>query len=234
MNNRNNIAAVLAIMAMTGFLSVIAFLGLGTVPTVNKDFFNTALIALISCVSTAFGYYLGSSLGSAQKNDIIAQAVTPDALPTTPPATPPFEKGGEGGFAALRLLPLLALAALLLMLCGCATGVKETPQSVATKSLLAMKEAIVATATVGDRLCKGGQLDAKTCQDLSSYYILAGPAYDVAANALSAAIAKDTAVTWSAYNKAVQDLGVLYLGITQIGTKKGLIKLAESQPNGGN
>lgn len=233
MNNKNNIAAVLAIMAMTGFLSVIAFLGIGSVSPANKDFFNTALIALISCVSTAFGYYLGSSLGSAQKNDIIAQATAPGQAPpaATPPATPPFEKGVEGGFATLRLLPLLALAALLLMLCSCATGVKETPQSVATKTLLAMKETIVATATVGDRLCKAGRLDPATCQDLSSYYILAGPAYDVAANALSAAITKDTAVTWDAYNKACQNLGVLYLGITQLGAKKGLIKLTET---GGN
>jgi len=233
MNNRNNIAAVLAIMAMTGFLSVIAFLGIGSVSPANKDFFNTALIALISCVSTAFGYYLGSSLGSAQKNDIIAQATesgrdNPAPTPPTADLRPPT---GENGFIVFRLLPLLALAALLFILTGCASVQKETPQSIATKSMLAMQEAIVTTATVGDRLCKAGRLTPETCQDLSSYYILAGPAYDLAAAALAAAIRIDNAQSWDKYNKAVQELSILYLGITQLGTKTGLIKLADD-PNG--
>lgn len=61
MNRKNFIAGFLAALAMIGFLAVIGFLAFKNVPTANKDFFNTALIALISFVSTAFGYFLGAA-----------------------------------------------------------------------------------------------------------------------------------------------------------------------------
>lgn len=135
------------------------------------------------------------------------------------------QQSGEQGFVAIRLLPLLVMAAMLLMFCSCATT--DTPQSIATKSLLAMKDTIVATAVVGDRLCKAGRIAPDTCQDLAGYYILAGPAYDLAADSLAAAVKYDNADSWEKYNQAVQYLGVLYLDITSIGTKTGLIKLTD-------
>lgn len=66
------IAGFLAVAAMGGFLAVILCLFFCDVPQGNRDLLNTALIALIGCVSTATGYYLGSSYSSAQKNDILA------------------------------------------------------------------------------------------------------------------------------------------------------------------
>jgi len=77
MKIKNGVAAALAIMAMTGFLAVFLSLALKEVPAANKDFFNTALIALVGLVGTAFGFYLGSSFGSAAKNDLLAQANMP-------------------------------------------------------------------------------------------------------------------------------------------------------------
>lgn len=65
-------AGILAAFAMIGFLAVLCFLAFRTVPEGNQDFFNMALVALIGFVSTAFGYYLGSSDSSARKNDILA------------------------------------------------------------------------------------------------------------------------------------------------------------------
>lgn len=64
---RNFIAGTLAILAMLGFLAVIGFLAYEEIPAANENFFNTVLIALISFVSTAFGYFLGAA---ERDNDI--------------------------------------------------------------------------------------------------------------------------------------------------------------------
>lgn len=231
MKNKNVVAATLAIMAMATFIAAFFMLAWLPVPEGNKPFLNQSLIALIGLVGTAFGFYLGSSYGSAQKNGLIEKVSSPPRIidygQPSALSSQPSAPSSEAGFIHLPLL--LAAFSLLAfsLLIGCATTAKETPQSIATKSLLAMKEAIVTTATVGDRLCKAGRLTPETCQDLSSYYILAGPAYDLAADALSAAIRIDNAENWNKYNQATQELAILYLGITQLGTKTGLIKLAE-------
>jgi hypothetical protein len=89
--NKNQIAAILAIMATILFSLVIGFLCFQPVPAANKDFFNTALIALIGLAGTSFGFYLGSSYGSAAKNGLIA-AQTKELS-----ALPPIEAGGKEG-----------------------------------------------------------------------------------------------------------------------------------------
>jgi len=71
---KNLTQSFLAIIAMLGFLAVTAFLLLTPVPEGNRDLFNICLIALVGFVSTAIGYFLGSSQGSARKTDIIAAA----------------------------------------------------------------------------------------------------------------------------------------------------------------
>jgi len=69
---KNIIQSFLAITSVIGFLVVMGFLFTTPVPTDNKDFFNICLIALVGFVGTAFGYFLGSSQGSARKTEIIA------------------------------------------------------------------------------------------------------------------------------------------------------------------
>jgi len=181
MNNKNSIAAFLAIMAMFGFLIMFAALGFLPVPPGNKDFFNMGFIALIGFVGTAFGYYLGSSQGSAQKNDLLAQVVAPQAEPAglLVPAL------GEGGFIRLQILPLLLLLILgaFALLPGCATMQKDGTQITAGKSLLAVKSTIVTAATTADALCKTQQLSAETCTKAKGAYDLAKPAYDSAVDA---------------------------------------------------
>lgn len=236
MKNKNTVAAVLAIMAMATFIAAFFMLAWLPVPEGNKPFLNQSLIALIGLVGTAFGFYLGSSYGSAQKNGLIEKVASPPRVLdfSTQSVEVPAVKG-EAGFIRLPLLGLFVILGFCLLF-GCATAQKETPQTIAAKSLLTMKETIIATAEVGDRLCTGGRLDVGTCQDLKSYYILAGPAYDLAVDAYTAAVKIDSAANWDKYNTAVQELSILYLGITQIATKTGLIKLADggALPSGGS
>lgn len=72
-------AALLAGAAMGGFLLVVLFLFFVPVPTANKDFFQTALIALVGAMCAGTGYYLGSSDGSAMKNETIVASLKPPA-----------------------------------------------------------------------------------------------------------------------------------------------------------
>lgn len=65
------VGAALATMALIGLLGAIAALFIIKIPSENKDFLNIALMTLVSCVSTAFGYFLGSSLSSDRKNEML-------------------------------------------------------------------------------------------------------------------------------------------------------------------
>jgi len=186
MYSKNKIAATLAIAAMLGFLTMFAVLGFAPVPPENKDFFNMGFIALIGFTSTAFGYYLGSSMGSAQKNDLLARS------------TPGLSPGGEGlsdaGFVRLPLLFLLTAFACIIALTGCATTtptaatstvatVKDNPMALAGKSLLAVKTTIVVAATSVDALCQAGTIGTDKCAQAKAAYDLAKPAYDSAVDA---------------------------------------------------
>lgn len=212
MSNKNTVAAILAVMAMVGFLTIFAILGFGKVPPENKDFFNMGFIALIGFVGTAFGYYLGSSVGSAQKNELLAQAVasvppSPDAAspvvpalidapadavtaPTKAPTAPlDANEGSEAGYIRLSSLLFLATAfAFIIYLTGCATTgtaptTSDTAQMTAGKSLLAVKSAIVVAATSVDTLCTNGTLKHDVCTEAKATYEQSKPAYDAAVDA---------------------------------------------------
>jgi len=120
--DKNRVAAILAISVLFGFLAVFVFLAFGEVKVANKDYFNMSLVALIGFVGTGFGYYLGSSIGSARKNEIIAQNVNDAAALPVPNPTPPATDS-QAGFIRLPLMSLMSLTVLIVLLClsGCAT-----------------------------------------------------------------------------------------------------------------
>ncbi len=194
MNKKNSVAATLAIAAMLGFLCILAYLAVGTVPATNRDFFNMALVALIGFVGTAFGYYLGSSLGSAQKNDLIRSAA---AVPAGPP---PADQSQAGYIRLPALWFLLASFICILAITGCAhtsaTGVTDTPLQTAGKSLLAVKSSIVTAATATDSLCKAGKLNQDTCAQAKAAYEIARPAYDMAVDAAAYHLAAGCLYIW--------------------------------------
>lgn len=177
MGNKNRIAAVLAIMAMVGFLLMFGAVCFIQVPPANKDFFNMGFIALIGFVGTAFGYYLGSSLSSAHKNELIAQGgqllIPGDPVLTTK----------EAGFARLQVMALLLLVGILFLFTACATVKSDSPQITAGKSLLATKQVIVTAATTVDALCAAGTLRPASCSQAKAAYELSKPAYDSAVDA---------------------------------------------------
>jgi hypothetical protein len=109
---------------------------------------------------------------------------------TAPSETPPGDQAkSEGGFVSLRILPVVAVAGLLmLMLAGCATtGTAPTPQDspqiLAGKSLLAVQKTIVTAAQAVDGLCKSGVMTVDRCVQARAAYELAKPAYDSAMDA---------------------------------------------------
>lgn len=154
------VAGFLAVVALIGFLAVFAFIALKEVPIANKDYFNAALIALIGFVGTGFGYFLGSSQGSARKTEIIG--AEPAAAPPPPPA--------DAGFVKVHLLGLLSVGSLLFFLSGCAALQKETPESIAGKSLLSARSVGIALAREADAQCTKGTLDQMQCTRVAEVY----------------------------------------------------------------
>jgi uncharacterized lipoprotein YmbA len=103
------------------------------------------------------------------------------------------------------ILPTL----LALTLSACATG-PQSPQVLAGKTLLAMKETIIATATTGGVLCNKGQLTKKDCATIEHYYVLAQPAYDMAADALTLALMKNDDAAWQRYQSEQGHLRTIF------------------------
>lgn len=215
----NTLKGWLAVLAIIGFMACILILFQTPIPEASKDVLLVLIGALVGVVKDVFGFYFGSSEGSARKTELMAQ---PDVVLQDPAQAIKDETG------FIRLSVLLSLFTLLLFtlaFMGCSTtGKQETPQSMATKSMLAMKETIVATAQAGSVLCQAGKLDRSTCNDMESFYTLAGPAYDLAADSLVTAIKVNDAKGWEKYNNAALALTLLYNDILKVGTTAGLIK----------
>lgn len=124
----------------------------------------------------------------------------------------------------LSLLLLLALT----FSAGCAsTGtapadttavtVKDSPLTLAGKSLLAVKSTITTAATATDALCKSGALPADKCTQAKAAYETAKPAYDAAVNAylLMSSTGGDPA-TFGAALTRVQGIAGNLLAISQL------------------
>jgi dolichol kinase len=63
---------VLGGVIVTGFFLLLYFLVYNDVPTSNVDILNITVGALISSFASVVGYFYGSSKGSADKTDMIA------------------------------------------------------------------------------------------------------------------------------------------------------------------
>ena len=66
---QNPVGAILAIVAMLGFMATVILLGFIRIdiPTANRDFFNMGFGAMISFATMGVQYFIGSSKGSADK-----------------------------------------------------------------------------------------------------------------------------------------------------------------------
>ncbi len=199
MKNKNGIAAILAITVLLGFLGVIASLIFREIPAANKDFFNTALIALVGLVGTAFGFYLGSSYGSFVKSNPPTASAGKDPLAIPTPIGESEGKKSEAGFALIPLLQIIAVVTVFftffMFAGGCASlGVKnETPESLAAKGLLTARQGIIAAAQTADTLCTQGIMKRDACDQARKIYADAQPAYTAASDAFMVYLAaKDT------------------------------------------
>lgn len=64
---------ILGILIVTGFFILLYLLLSASVPTENKDLLNLVVGALIGSFATVVGYFYGSSMGSADKNELLTK-----------------------------------------------------------------------------------------------------------------------------------------------------------------
>lgn len=137
-----------------------------------------------------------------------------------------WSKPEDGGQGIGRIVPLILVV---IVLSGCATLKQDTPEALATKSLLGMKEVIVASARVGGGLCRQGVIEADRCRSIESYYLEAGPVYDLAADSLITAVKVRSAESWDRYRVAQEQFILLFSAYMNLAAEYGLL----AQPVGG-
>jgi uncharacterized protein YacL len=62
---------ILGALIVIGFFALLILLVLAQVPTENKDLLNLVVGSLIGVFTSVVGYYFGSSIGSAKKDEMI-------------------------------------------------------------------------------------------------------------------------------------------------------------------
>ena len=62
---------ILGALVVAGFFSLLIILIYKSVPEGNQDILNLVIGALIGSFTSVVGYYFGSSLGSAEKNEML-------------------------------------------------------------------------------------------------------------------------------------------------------------------
>jgi heme O synthase-like polyprenyltransferase len=73
MKVKNIFQYTLGALIVIGFFVLLYLLLSYTVPDQNKDILNLVIGALIGSFTTIVGYFYGSSLGSADKNDLLSK-----------------------------------------------------------------------------------------------------------------------------------------------------------------
>ena len=62
---------VLAAIIVMGIFALLGILIKTAVPEINKDLLNIVIGSLLTAFSVVVGYFFGSSLGSAEKNEML-------------------------------------------------------------------------------------------------------------------------------------------------------------------
>lgn len=91
---------------------------------------------------------------------------------------------------------------LILILLSCsmaACATTETPQSLAAKTLLSSRQAVIAGATTTDALCKQKILSLGDCKKAEVLYKQAQTSYALASNAFVLAIQTGSSSDWKTY-----------------------------------
>lgn len=135
----------------------------------------------------------------------------------------PVNWGGAkepSGFVRLRLLLSLAIFAVFLALAtlyGCATpGKPQTPQSIAAKSFLSSRQAIIAAGMTADTLCSQGVMKQAECDRAGMIYRQAQAAYATASDAFIIAIQTGNAQSWRDYEQTVPRLMALTMDLDSL------------------
>ncbi len=74
MKGKNLFQYILGALIVMGFFVLMVVLVYVSVPDQNRDLLNLVVGALIGSFATVVGYFYGSSLGSADKNEMLKNA----------------------------------------------------------------------------------------------------------------------------------------------------------------
>ena len=85
--NKNIVAGAISICSLLGFMAVMVVLLFVDIPPANENLFNMSLMALVAIVNQGVGFYVGSSVGSAKKDEVI-QNLTAQTNGATDKPTP--------------------------------------------------------------------------------------------------------------------------------------------------
>jgi hypothetical protein len=86
MEDKNRMGAVLALIYTIGFMACVGVLMFVQLPVANEKYFLIGFGSLSSLAALAVQHFLGSSVGSAKKDEMLLRATPPEAAPGAPAA----------------------------------------------------------------------------------------------------------------------------------------------------
>jgi len=82
--SKNIVSAIISVCSLLGFMAVMVVLLFVDIPPANENLFNMSLMALVAIVNQGVGFYVGSSLSSAKKDEVIQNLTAPANGPVKP------------------------------------------------------------------------------------------------------------------------------------------------------
>lgn len=107
---------------------------------------------------------------------------------------------------------------------SCASLGKNSKEELATKALLATKNAVVGLAEAADTACTYGLLKQEACDMAKEYYEKAQVSYNVAADSLVIALQTNDAGFWQAYQANRERLFQIYADLEALAIEFGILK----------
>lgn len=185
----------------------------------SKTFWANVIAFIAGVVQTRYGFFIPvedqAAIMTVINIILRAQTNTGVHMIAADDNGGPMAGRARVGLLVGMLFGLLAT----LFICGGCVPQTTSRAELATKAMLSAQTTIVGLARAADDLCAAGTIEQPTCQRISTLYAQSKPAYDLANDALQAAIDLNTPEAWRNQEMLIARLTAISIDIATLTNK---------------